>query len=196
MVAGVEAEIPRQYGIHLTSNVQSLQEETIHGARPLLNALLAAAGLILLIACVNLANLLLVRAAGRRREFGVRVALGAARKTIVRQLFAESLVLAAIGGALGVVLAALLARVAAVALPDSLPRLGEIALRWPVLFVALGLTDATGILCGWAPALAGIKPDLIGSLATARKAQARAGRNTRCAVYSPPSRLRWPCCCL
>jgi predicted permease len=164
MVASIEAEIPPQYGIHLTSNIQSLQEETIHGARPLLNALLAAAGLILLIACVNLANLLLVRAAGRRREFGVRVALGAARKTVLRQLFTESLVLATIGGVLGVVLAALLVRVAAVALPDSLPRLGEIALRWPVLLVAMGLTGATGILCGWAPALAGIKPNLITSL--------------------------------
>ncbi|MGD0628429.1 MAG: ABC transporter permease [Terracidiphilus sp.] len=164
MVASVEAEIPPQDGIHLTSNVQSLQEETVHGARPLLNALLAAAGLILLIACANLANLLLVRAAGRRREFGVRVALGAARKTILRQLFTESLLLAAIGGALGVLLAAALVHLAAATLPDSLPRLNEIALRWPVLFLAMGLTGVTGVLCGWAPALAGIKPDAMQSL--------------------------------
>jgi putative ABC transport system permease protein len=164
MVTSVEAEIPPQYGIHLTSNVQSLQEETVHGARPLLNALLAAAGLILLIACTNLANLLLVRGAGRRREFGVRVALGAARKTVLRQLFTESLVLAAIGGALGAALAAVLVYLAAAALPDSLPRLSEIALRCPVLLVAMGLTGATGILCGWAPALAGVKPGIINSL--------------------------------
>ena len=164
MVAALEAQIPPQDGIHLTSGVESLQEETVRGARPLLDTLLAAAGLILLIACANLANLLLVRAAGRRREFGVRVALGAARKTILRQLFTESLVLAAIGGALGVALAALLVRVAAVALPDSLPRLNELALHWPVLLVAIALTAGTGILCGWAPALAGIKPDAMSSL--------------------------------
>jgi putative ABC transport system permease protein len=164
MVASVEAEIPPQDGIHLTSNVQSLQKETVQSARPLLNALLAAAGLILLIACANLANLLLVRAAGRRREFGVRAALGAARKTILRQLFTESLMLATIGGVLAVLLAWALVHLAAAALPDSLPRIGEIALNWPVLLVALGLTGATGVLCGWAPALAGIRPDAVNAL--------------------------------
>jgi putative ABC transport system permease protein len=126
--------------------------------------LLAAAALILLIACANLANLLLVRAAGRRREFGVRVALGAARKTILRQLFTESLLLAAIGGALGIVLTFGLVHIAAATLPDSLPRLNEIAVRWPVLLLAMGLTGVTGVLCGWAPALAGIKPDAMQSL--------------------------------
>jgi predicted permease len=164
MVASIEAEIPPQDGIHLTSNVQSLQDETVHNARPLLNTLLAAAGLILLIACANLANLLLVRSAGRRREFGVRAALGAARKTILRHLFTESLLLAAIGGVLGVALAAALVQLAAATLPDSLPRLNEIALRWPMLLVALALTGMTGILCGWAPAFAGIKPDVLNSL--------------------------------
>ena len=164
MVASIEAEIPPQFGIHLTSSVRLLQEETVHGARPLLNALLAAAGLILLIACANLANLLLVRAAGRRREFGVRAALGAARKTILRQLLTESLVLAVIGGLLGIILAVTLVHIASATLPDSLPRLNEIALRWPVLVLAIGLTGVTGVLCGLAPALAGIKPDVMDSL--------------------------------
>ncbi|MGA2538029.1 MAG: ABC transporter permease [Terracidiphilus sp.] len=164
MVASIEAEIPPQDGIHLTSNVRFLQEETVHGARPLLNTLLAAAGLILLIACANLANLLLVRTAGRRREFGMRIALGAARRAILRQLLTESLVLAALGGALGIVLAFVLVHLAAAVLPDSLPRLSEIAVRWPVLLVAMGLTGVTGILCGWAPALAGIKSDAMDSM--------------------------------
>ncbi len=164
MVGAIEAEIPPQYGIHLTSNIRFLQEETVHGARPLLNALLAAAGLILLIACANLANLLLMRAAGRRREFGVRMALGAARKAMLRQLLTESLLLSAIGGVLGIVLAALLVQLAAATLPDSLPRLNEIALRWPVLLAAIGLTGATGALCGLAPALASIKADVLDSL--------------------------------
>jgi putative ABC transport system permease protein len=164
IVAAVEAQIPPQDGIHLTSSVESLQEETVNGARPLLNALLGAAGLILLIACANLANLLLVRGAGRRRELGMRVALGAARRTVLRQLFTESLVLAVIGGALGVALAFVLVQIAAATLPDSLPRLNEIALRWPVLLLAMGLTGVTGILCGWTPALAGVKPELMHSL--------------------------------
>jgi putative ABC transport system permease protein len=164
MVAAIEARIPPQDGIHLTSSVQSLQEETVRSARPLLATLLAAAGLILLIACANLANLLLVRAAGRRREFGVRVALGAARRTILRQLLTESLMLAAIGGALGVAFSSLLVLIARAALPDSLPRLNEIALHWPVLLVAIGLTAGTGIVCGWAPAMAGIRPDAMSSL--------------------------------
>ena len=181
MVANVEAEIPPQFGIHLTSNIQPLKEETIHGARPLLNALLAAAGLILLIACVNLANLLLVRAAGRQREFGVRAALGAARRTLLRQLFTESLVLATIGGLLGVALATLLVRAAFIALPESLPRLGEIALRWPILLAALGLTGVTGLVCGWAPALASIRPDLIRTLRLGAQSagQSRAQNNLR-----------------
>ncbi|MGD0733815.1 MAG: ABC transporter permease [Terracidiphilus sp.] len=164
MVAAIQAEIPPQDGINLTSNVRFLQEETVHGARPLLNALLAAAALILLIACVNLTNLLLVRAAGRQREFGVRMALGAARKTVLRQLFTESLVLAVIGGALGIALAGALVQLAIALLPDSLPRLNEIALRWPVLLLAIGLTGVTGVLCGWAPALASIKSDGLSAL--------------------------------
>jgi predicted permease len=164
MVAAVEAEIPPQYGIHLTSNVQLLHEETVHQARPLLIAIWAASGLILLIACANLANLLLVRAAGRQREFGVRAALGAARITIIRQLLTESLVLSSIGGTLGTALALALVRVSAVALPDSLPRTNEIAVRWPVLLLALVLTGVTGLICGMVPALTSIKADVIDAL--------------------------------
>jgi predicted permease len=164
MVASVESEIPTQYGIHLTSDVQLLQDESVRGALPLLMTLAAASAIILLIACVNLANLLLVRAAGRQREFGVRAALGAARITVIRQLLTESLVLSAAGGALGISLAVTLVRIAAAKIPDSLPRTGEITLHWPVLLVALALTAFTGILCGLAPALAGSRPNVTAAL--------------------------------
>ena len=164
MVGSVEAGIPPQYGIHLTSSVQSLQEESVHGARPLLIALAAASGMTLLIACANLANLLLVRAAGRQREFGVRAALGAARITVIRQLMTESLVLSAVGGVPGTALALVLVRAAAATLPDSLPQMNVIAVHWPVLLIALALTGFTGMICGLAPALAGLKANVIDAL--------------------------------
>jgi len=167
MVTAVNAEIPSQYGIELTGSIQSLQEETVHAARPLLRTLLGAVALILLIACANLANLLLVRATGRRREFGVRMALGAARKTMLRQLLVESLLLSAMGGGPGVALAAILVKVATEVLPAAaadLPRIGEIAIRWPVAVLAIVLTGATGILCGLAPALASMKADVLDAL--------------------------------
>ncbi len=150
--------------IRLHASLRVLKEEAVRDARPILRMLTAAVGLILLIACVNLANLLLVRAAGRRREFGVRLALGAARRVMLRQLLTESLLLSAIGGLLGVAPAGVLVRVAAVNLPDSLPRMNEIAVRWPVVFLAIALTGMTGVLCGLAPALASMKAEVLDAL--------------------------------
>src|ERR1700761_4726747 len=103
IVTSIEAQIPAQYGIHLTSSVRGLQDETVSAARPLLRTLMAAAALIFCIVCVNLANLLVVRAAGRRREFGVRLALGAGRKAMLRQILTESVVLSAMGSFIGAV---------------------------------------------------------------------------------------------
>ncbi|HTA85903.1 MAG TPA: ABC transporter permease [Silvibacterium sp.] len=150
--------------VRLHASLHALKEDTVRDARPLLRMLMAAVALILLIACVNLANLLLVRAAGRRREFGVRLALGAARRAMLRQLLTESLLLSAIGGLLGVALAVVLVHVAAVNLPNSLPRLNEIAVRWPVVFLAIALTGITGILCGLVPALASVKTEVLDAL--------------------------------
>jgi predicted permease len=164
VIASIQPRYTAIAGLHLHGYYRTLKEETIRKARPFLNMLLGAAGLILLIACVNLANLLLVRAAGRRREFGVRLALGAARRILLKQLLTESLLLSAIGGAVGIALAALLVRAAAVALPDSLPRLDQIAVRWPMFAAALGFTGVTGLLCGLAPALAGMRTDILDSL--------------------------------
>ena len=151
-------------GLHLRGYFRTLKEETVRNARPLLSILLGAVALIMLIACVNLANLLLVRAAGRRRELGIRLALGAARRIVLRQLLTESLLLSAIGGAVGVALALVLVRAAAVALPDSLPRLDEISIRWPIFAAAFGLAAVTGVLCGIVPALAGMRTDVLDSL--------------------------------
>ena len=164
VIAGIEPGYAAKAGLHVQGYFRTLKEETVHNARPLLNVLLGAVGLIMLIACVNIANLLLVRAASRRHEFGVRLALGAARRIVLRQLLTESLLLSAIGGALGVALAVLLVHAAAARLPDSLPRLGEIAVRWPLFAAASGFAGVTGLLCGITPALAGMRTDVIDAL--------------------------------
>ncbi len=164
VIAGIQPRYTAVAGLHLQGYFRTLKEETVHNARPFLNILLGAVSLIMLIACVNIANLLLVRAASRRREFGVRLALGAARRIVLRQLLTESLLLSAIGGAIGVALAVVLVHAAAVCLPDSLPRLGEIAIRWPMFAAASGFAGVTGMLCGVAPALAGMRTDVLDSL--------------------------------
>jgi putative ABC transport system permease protein len=164
MVASIQALIPAEIGIHLTSRVAFLKEETVQNARPLLRILLGAVLFVLCIACANLANLLLVRAAGRRREFGVRLALGAGRRVMLRQLLTESLLLSLLGGLTGVVIAGVAVRLGTVLLPSSLPRITEISISWPVLLLAFGLIAITGVLCGLAPAVASMRADVLDSL--------------------------------
>ena len=161
VMSTIQAKLP---GIRLHADLRGLKEETVHEARSLLRVLLAAVAVILLIACVNLANLQLVRAAGRRREFGVRLALCAARRTMLRQVLTESLLLSAIGGVVGVALAIVLVRIAATSVADIVPRLNEISVSWPVVLLAIGLTGLTGVVCGLAPALASMKVEVLDSL--------------------------------
>ncbi len=164
VITGIQPGYTVVANLHLKGYFRTLKEETVRKARPLLNVLLGAVSLILLIACVNIANLLLVRAAGRKRELGVRLALGAARRIVLRQLLTESLLLSAIGGVLGIALATVLVRAAAVALPDSLPRLSEIAIGWPLFAAALAFVGVTGVLCGIVPAWAGMRTNVLDSL--------------------------------
>jgi putative ABC transport system permease protein len=148
------ASHPSAYPGGLRLTVRPLGEVVTRGVKPALTALGAAVGFVLLIACVNVANLLLARARTRARELAVRRALGATRLRLVRQLLAENLVLAILGGAGGLVLARLGVGLLEWLRPVHLPRQGEIAVDGAVVLWTAGLTLVSGILFGLVPALA------------------------------------------
>jgi predicted permease len=137
-----------------------LQRELVADVRTTLWLLLGAVSLLLLIACVNVANFLLARAVSREREFAMRVALGAGRARLARQCLTESAVLGLAGGGLGVFLAALGTRPFLTFWPGELPRAEEVQLDWSVLLFAFAVSLASGILFGLAPALRAPASDL------------------------------------
>ena len=143
--------------LHIDASVKSLHEETISQARQLVRILFMAVAVVLLIACANLAGLLLVRAIRRRREIAMRLALGAGALALLRESVLESLVLSVSGGVLGLILAAVGLRVGVSRLPETMPRIDEIRLDWQVVLFAIGLSLLTGIGCGLAPAFAAWK---------------------------------------
>src|SRR2546426_1845770 len=155
-MSAIGARLAEQYpqtnaGIGVT--LVPLRQILFGEVRPALLVLFGAVGLVLLIACANVANLFLARAAERQREFAIRGTLGASRSRIVRQLMTESLVLAALGGAAGVLLSGWLIRLIVALSANNLPRLGQINLNSSVLLFAVSISLLTALLFGLAPAL-------------------------------------------
>jgi putative ABC transport system permease protein len=165
--------------LHIRAVVRSLREETVSQARQMVHTLFLAIVVVLLIACANLAGLLLVRAIRRRREIAVRMALGARAGALLRQAILESLVLSVSGGLLGLTLAALALRVGVSQLPETLPRLDEISLDWQVVAFALALAAFTGLVCGLAPAFAAPRTSLNETLKDGGRTGAPGGGHAR-----------------
>jgi putative ABC transport system permease protein len=165
--------------LRISSVVRPLQEETVEQSRPLLKTLFLAVAVVLLIACANLAGLMLVRAIRKQREIAVRLALGANTAALLRQTLVESLVLSVSGGLVGLSLAALALRIGKSLLPESLPRISEIALNWNVVGFALLLAVITGLLCGLAPAFAALRINVNGTLKEGGRSGSTGGGHAR-----------------
>ncbi|MGB2987852.1 MAG: ABC transporter permease [Phycisphaerae bacterium] len=182
IASGLEQQFPdsnRGWGVKLAS----LHEQVVGEVRPAAMVLLGAVGMVLLIACANVANLLLTRSSTRAREFGIRAALGAGRTRIIRQLLTESLVLSAVGGAVGLVLGLWGTTALGSLLPADVPRSHEVGFDGYVLGFALILSVLTGLLFGLAPAIHGSRTNLHESVKQGtRRVTASGGHRLRSAL--------------
>jgi predicted permease len=158
-----EAQDPQWKG-WFNARIVPLARQVVGDTRRPLQLMLGAVGIVLLIACSNVANLLLARSLGRRREFTLRAALGAGRARLIRQLLTESLLIAVAAGAVGIFIACAGIDFAKIFGPSSIPRLREVTLDFSVFAFALGISVFTGILFGLAPAIGTTRENLVDSL--------------------------------
>jgi len=176
IMAGYPADMA---SLRIKSLVRPLQHDTVQQSRSLLKTLFLAVAVVLLIACFNLAGLMLVRATRRQREVAVRLALGASGAVLVRQAVLESLILSVSGGVLGLICAGISLKVGKSVLPESLPRVNEISLSWQVIAFALGLAIITELLCALGPAFASIRTNVNSNLKEGGRTGSAGGGNAR-----------------
>src|SRR5438270_11185777 len=166
-LSAINAQLAKQF--HETNKgwdvfISTLHERLVREVKPSLLALLGAVGFVLLIACANVANLLLARSAARQKEIAIRAAMGASRARVLRQMLTESILLSAIGGIAGLVLSSWLTDLLMSMLPEGAPRLEQVGIDYRVLTFALGVSALTGILFGIVPALQASKLDVTSAL--------------------------------
>jgi putative ABC transport system permease protein len=181
LVASLQKEYPADYPLQSAWTVRlvPLKERVVRNVRQSLILLLGAVGLVLLIGCVNVANLMLARASARGREMAVRQALGAARKRLMSQLLTESLLLSLLGGIVGLAILFCTNAFLLHLVPDSLPRLNEVSINWVVLLFALVASLVVGAIFGLAPALDAGRVDLTHALKEATRGSTGSGRQAR-----------------
>lgn len=177
---GIATQLRSEHEVHRTSGLRirvvPMQYDVVKNARTSLLILLGAVGLVLLIACANVANLLLVRASGREREVALRAALGAGRGRLVRQVLTEALVLAVLGGLAGIFVGSTALQMLLNLHPGNVPRLSEVQLDGTVLTFSFAACAFTGVLFGILPALQLGKPNLSDVLKDGSKSSGGIGR--------------------
>ena len=183
-LSAVDHETMREYppymmGFRITPMLTSLHADTVDAARPMLHLLFLAVAVVLLIACANLAGLLLVRGLRRRRETAVRIALGARAVTLLRQELLGSLLLSLSGALLGTLLATAAVRFGLILLPESLPLIHQIDISWSVLCFAFALALLTGLVCGSLPALTALNTDMNEALKEGGRTGSAGGSHAR-----------------
>jgi predicted permease len=176
--SGVAKRLKTQFGqdtMMSDAAVLPLHDQMVGNVRPALLMLLASVGLLLLVACANLANVLLARATARRRELAVRAAMGATSVEVIRPLVAESLIVSACGGAIGIALAAAVVRSTSLIDAADLPHVGEIRVSWPVLLFAIGISWLTALAMSLLAAWRERRPDVLSALREAQRGHTAGG---------------------